>query len=83
MVRTVITDETMELEVGYRPVVVSPKSERVLNDKAKVLLLLSPVDINDIALFNEMELNEYDVDKLIEQLELFKDIIIEENEKIK
>jgi hypothetical protein len=83
MVRTVITDGTMELEVGYRPVVVSPKSERVLNNEAKVLLLLSPVDITDIALINEMELDAYDVDRLIEQLELFRDIIAEENEKIK
>lgn len=79
MVRTIITDDTMELEVGYRPIVVSPKSERVLNNEAKVLLLLSPVNKDDIALINEIELDEYDVDQLIEQLELFRDIIAEKN----
>ena len=48
MVRTIFTDETMELEVGY-----IPSNE---NNKAKVLLLLSPVDKDDIALNNTMEL---------------------------
>jgi hypothetical protein len=73
MVRTIITDETMELEVGYIP---------VSNKEAKVLLILSPVDKNDIALINEMELDAYDVDQLIEQLELFRDIINTQNKDL-
>ena len=75
MVRTIFTDNVMELEVGYRPV------EK--NDTAKVLLILSPVNKEDIALNNEMELEEYDVDELIAQLEIMKDIISEQNEKLK
>jgi len=83
MVRTIITDETMELEVGFRPVVVSPNTERVLNAEAKVLLILSPVNKDDIAMNIEMELDAYDVDQLIEQLKLFGEIIVEQNEKSK
>jgi hypothetical protein len=75
MVRTIFTDETMELEVGYRPA-------REF-DEAKLLLILSPVDKNDIALNNEIVLDEYDIDELISQLELFKDIISSANEKDK
>jgi hypothetical protein len=81
MTRTIFTDGTMELEVGYIPVVISPNSERVLNDKAKLLLLLSPVNKEDIALNNEIVLDEYDIDELISELQLFKDIIYEQNKK--
>jgi hypothetical protein len=74
MVRTIFTDETMELEVGYTPA--------NKNNKAKVLLLLSPVDKDDIALNNTMELEEYDVHELISQLEIMKDIISSQNKDL-
>lgn len=82
MVRTIFTDEKMELEVGYIPVVKSPNSERVLNNKARVLLMLSPVDKDDIALNTEIQLEEYDIVELISQLELFKDIISAQNKDL-
>lgn len=83
MVRTIITDEVMELEIGFKPVVVSPNSERVLNAEAKVLLILSPVNKDDIAMNIEMELDAYDIDQLIEQLKLYGEIIEEQNQKLK
>ena len=73
MVKTIITDERMELEVGY-----IPANEKT---QAKAMLILEPTDKNDIALFNEIELDEYDIDVLIEQLQLFRDIISEQNKK--
>lgn len=82
MVRKIITDETMELEVGFRPVVVSPNTERKLNTEAKVLLILSPVNKDDIAMNYEMELDAYDVEHLIEELQLYSEILEEQN-KIK
>ena len=74
MTRTIFTDETMELEVGY-----TPAKE---NEKAKLLLLLSPVDKNDIALFNQIELDEYDITEFISELEIFKDIISSQNKDL-
>jgi hypothetical protein len=73
MTRTIFTDETMELEVGYRPAEV--------NEKAKLLLLISPVDKNDIALNTEIVLDEYDISEIISQLEIMQDIIAEANKE--